>query len=82
MLPVLTGERAAYDRTLFWRTRPRAAARIGRWKYVREGDDEYLYNLAVDLGEKTDLKDRQPAVFAEIKSRHEAWAAGMLPRRS
>ena len=82
VLPVLTGEREAYDRTLFWRTRPRAAARIGRWKYVREGEDEYLYDLAVDLGEKTDLKARQPAVFADVKARHAAWAAGMLPRRS
>ena len=26
-----------YERALFWRTRTRAAARIGRWKYVQEG---------------------------------------------
>jgi arylsulfatase A-like enzyme len=80
LLPVLRGERGAYDRALFWRTRTRAAARIGRWKYVQEGDAERLYDLGVDLGEKTDLKSRQSAVFADTKSRYAAWAAGMLPR--
>jgi arylsulfatase A-like enzyme len=80
LLPVLRGERNAYDRALFWRTRTRAAARIGRWKYVQEGNAEHLYDLGVDLGEKTDLKDRETAAFAEAKGRYSAWAAGMLPR--
>jgi arylsulfatase A-like enzyme len=80
LLPVLAGEREAYDRALFWRTRTRAAARIGRWKYVQEGNAEHLYDLAVDLGEKTDLRVRETAAFAEAKSRYSAWAAGMLPR--
>jgi hypothetical protein len=32
------------------------------------------------LGEKTDLKEREPAAFADIKERYAAWAAQMLPR--
>jgi arylsulfatase A-like enzyme len=80
LLPVLSGERGVYDRAMFWRTRTRAAARIGRWKYVQEGEAEHLYDLGVDLGEKTDLKARQAAAFAELKSRYSAWAAEMLPR--
>jgi arylsulfatase A-like enzyme len=80
LLPVLTGEREAYDRALFWRTRTRAAARIGRWKYVQEGSAEHLYDLAVDLGEKTDLKARETEVFASAKRRYSAWAEQMLPR--
>jgi arylsulfatase A-like enzyme len=80
LLPVLSGERQAYERALFWRTRTRAAARIGRWKYVQEGNEDHLYDLAVDLGEKTDLKARRPAEFSDIKSRYTAWAAQMLPR--
>jgi arylsulfatase A-like enzyme len=82
LLPVLNGERGAYDRTLFWRTRNQAAARIGRWKYVQTTDAEYLYDLGVDPGEKTDLKAREPAAFADAKSRCSAWAAGMRPRRT
>jgi len=80
LLPVLAGEREAYDRALFWRTRTRAAARIGRWKYVQEGSAEYLYDLAVDLGEKTDLKMRETAAFASTKLSYSAWAEQMLPR--
>jgi arylsulfatase A-like enzyme len=82
LLPVLTRERAVYDRALFWRTRTRAAARIGRFKYVQEGTVDHLYDLSVDLGEKTDLKEREPVVFADIKSRYAAWAAQILPRPS
>ena len=80
LLPVLRGERALYDRELFWRTRTREAARIGQWKYVRDANEDHLYDLAVDLGEKSDLKDRRPAELALLKRRHAAWAAAMLPR--
>jgi arylsulfatase A-like enzyme len=80
LLPVLAGERGAYDRALFWRTRTRAAARVGRWKYLQEGGDGHLYDLAVDPGEKTDLKEREIVVFEDVQSRYEAWAATMLPR--
>nr|AXL06012.1 twin-arginine translocation pathway signal protein [uncultured bacterium] len=82
LLPVLRGEREAYDRALFWRTRTRAAARIGRWKYVQEGDVDHLYDLGVDLGEKTDVKARESAALSDAKARHSAWAAEMLPRPS
>jgi arylsulfatase A-like enzyme len=80
LLPVLTGERQAYDREFYWRLRTRAAARVGRWKYVQEGSEEHLYDLAVDLGEKTDLKMRETTVFADVKNRYSRWAAEMLPR--
>jgi arylsulfatase A-like enzyme len=81
LLPTLTGERPVYDRALFWRTRTRAAARVGKWKYLHDGD-ERLYDLSVDLGEKTNLKDRQPEVFARVRSQYERWAEEMLPRPS
>ena len=80
LLPVLRGESGVHDRALFWRTRAYAAARIGRWKYLQEGGDEHLYDIAVDLGEKTNLREREPAAFAEAKRRYSEWAAGMLPR--
>jgi arylsulfatase A-like enzyme len=77
---VLRGERSLYDREFFWRTQTREAARSGRWKYVRDANEDHLYDLSVDLGEKTDLKARQPGVFTDLKNRHGAWAAQMLPR--
>ena len=77
---MLTGEREAYERALFWRTRRDAAARVGRWKYVQQGGEERLYDLAVDLGEKAERKADEPDVFAQVKKQYEAWAAQMLPR--
>jgi hypothetical protein len=41
-----------------------------------------LYDLGVDYGEKAELKGKHPDVFAGIKSRYDAWAAEMLPRRT
>jgi arylsulfatase A-like enzyme len=80
LLPTLTRERELYDRALFWRTRTLAAARVGQWKYVHDGAAEHFYDIGVDLGEKTDLKAREAASFADVKQRHSAWAAQMLPR--
>lgn len=79
--PVLSGDRALYDRALFWRTRTREAARIGNWKYVKEGaQDPHLYDLNVDPGEKTALEGARPEVFANVKRQYDAWAAQILPR--
>ena len=60
LMPVCTGERAVYDRTLFWRTVERAAARVGSWKYLADKDGEYLFDLSVDPGEKDDRRRSEP----------------------
>jgi arylsulfatase A-like enzyme len=80
LLPVCTGERAAYDRALFWRTRLRASARVGNWKYLNDSGEEHLFDLAIDPGEKNDLRRDQPVRFEEVKRRYAAWEAQMLPR--
>jgi arylsulfatase A-like enzyme len=80
LMPVLRGTRAPYERTLFWRTQLRDAARMGRWKYLKDGGVERLFDLDTDPGEKNDLRSRQPAVFDEITKRYKAWDAQMLPR--
>jgi arylsulfatase A-like enzyme len=80
LLPVCTGERAPYERSLFWRTRTRAAARVGNWKYVHDAGEEHLYDLSVDLGEKTDLKTRHAEALDRVREQHRAWDVQMLPR--
>ena len=32
-----------------------------------------LYNLAEDLGEKTDLAQKQPEIYRDLKQRHLDW---------
>jgi len=80
LLPVCTGTRAPYDRTLFWRTASREAARHGQWKYLKDSDTERLFDLSIDPGEKTDLRLKHADVFADIKRLFLAWNAGVLPR--
>jgi len=80
LLPVCTGARSPYDRTLFWRSRGFDAARHGRWKYLKDAETEQLFDLMIDPGEKTDLRLEHADVFADIKKRYAAWNAGVLPR--
>jgi arylsulfatase A-like enzyme len=80
LLPVCKGERPAYERTLFWRTVERAAARSGHLKYLADKDGEYLFDLANDPGEKADRRRHDPAAFERIKRQYAEWNARMLPR--
>jgi arylsulfatase A-like enzyme len=80
LLPVCMGTQAVHDRTLFWRTRTRDAARVGTWKYLKDSGTERLFDLSIDPGEKSDLKAKQPRLFDDIKQQYLAWNAEMLPR--
>jgi arylsulfatase A-like enzyme len=80
VLPVCTGAKAAYDRTLFWRTIERDAARSGPWKYLKEQSGEYLFDVVADPGEKNDLRGAHRETFERVRSRFQAWNAQMLPK--
>jgi arylsulfatase A-like enzyme len=77
LLPVLRGERAPAERTLFWRTnqqgRQQKAARRGRWKYVQDAGIDMLFDLTRDLGERHNLAFQQQALVAELRSAVDAW---------
>jgi len=81
VLRVCTGTRPAFDRTVFWRlrTKPQAAARMDKWKYLRDAGVEHLFDLAADPGEATDLKDKQAAVFERVRDEYMNWNSKMLP---
>ena len=82
LMAVCTGARPAFDRTVFWRlrTKPQDAARMGKWKYLRDGTEEHLFNLATDPGESIDLKNSQPDTFEKIRSEFKKWESTLLPR--
>jgi arylsulfatase A-like enzyme len=79
LMPVCKGSRPTYDRTLFWRTMSQQAARMGNWKYLKESENEHLFDLSVDPGEKADLKSKHTEVFNNIKTRFLGWNKEMLP---
>jgi arylsulfatase A-like enzyme len=79
LMPVCTGQRTPYDRSLFWRVRGFDAARIGPWKYLKNSSGEYLFNLSVDPGEKSDLRAIEADRFLAIRRQYQDWASEMLP---
>jgi arylsulfatase A-like enzyme len=70
---VLSGKRALYDRTFFWRTKRQGAMREGRWKYLREGRNEFLFDLSVDEREQADFKELEPAVLERLRTAYGSW---------
>ena len=79
-MPVCTGARGVYDRTLFWRTQTHAATRTGSWKYLNNAGTEHLFDLSIDPGEKNNLRAARADVFERIRTQFQTWEAGMLPR--
>lgn len=81
LLPVLRGSRTSFERTLFWRHGAQSAVRSGRWKYLHDGTNEHLFDLAADEREQADFRRSHAADFERLKSAHAAWDKGVLPRR-
>jgi arylsulfatase A-like enzyme len=81
LLPVLTGAQPGRPRELFWRFKAseQAAVRDVNWKYLKMTDREYLFDVAVDPRERSDLKRKHPDIFARLKTRFAEWNADMLP---
>jgi arylsulfatase A-like enzyme len=82
LLPVMRGERAAFERTLFWRNDVQAAARDGRWKYLKVDDKtERLFDLLMDEREQADYSAAHPELFERLKGEYQKWEAQMLKQR-
>ncbi len=80
LLPVSKGERAAYERTLFWRHARQDAVLSGKWKYLNDGEREYLFDLSVDQREQADFKEQNPDMLRQLRSEFQKWQAQVLPR--
>lgn len=81
LLPVLAGGEPI-DRMIFWRTAQRLqqnAVRDRGWKYLRDQDREYLFDLVLDPGERSDLKEAEPEILRRLKTSYAAWDREMLP---
>ena len=82
LLPLLTGEQVAPERSIYWEMRQQTAVRRGPWKLVLDGQlveseepvaEVHLSNLADDMGEQTNLADEKPEMVAELRRQAEAW---------
>jgi arylsulfatase A-like enzyme len=76
LLPVLGGKAPAPERALFWRItredRKQRAVRFGRWKYLRDGALDLLYDLEGEA-ERVDVAHLHLPVLEDLKRRFAAW---------
>jgi arylsulfatase A-like enzyme len=83
LLPYLTGKMSGTPhQTLYWRFGPQWAIRHGDWKLVvaRGGSGQpELYNLAEDIGEKTNLATSRPDKVRELQALWDRWNAEQAP---
>jgi arylsulfatase A-like enzyme len=81
LLPVLTGQMPAGERTLYWRmaNRSQRAVRRGDWKYLKVSDREFLFDIGWDPRERGDMARKRPDLLAELRRLWEAWNREMLP---
>jgi arylsulfatase A-like enzyme len=70
-LPSLLGKEQPQHDYLYWQAGPKIAIRQGRYKAVipGKGASLELYDLQTDLGEQTNIADRQPEQAAEMQRR-------------
>jgi arylsulfatase len=70
-LPTLLGqkEKQKNHEYLYWEYNGKQAIRMGNWKAYRLGFEENieLYNLEDDIGEKNDISNKRPEIFAKIE---------------
>jgi arylsulfatase A-like enzyme len=89
LLPNLEGKaKGAPHEALYWRFGEQMAIRKGDWKLVRPDFDldvpfgkiaekPLLFNLAEDIGEKTDLAAKHPDKMKELQAQWQQWSAGL-----
>jgi len=65
---------------LFWRSGSAKGVRKGDWKLVisERTDKAWLYNLAEDISESTDLSQDKPEILEELRSALEEWEEGLI----
>jgi len=85
LLPVLTGQREPFPRTLFWRfkrgDRVRKAVRHGDMKLVIDDGTEELHDLAAGELEQNNLLPNAARTAAELKARLAAWEKDVMAPR-
>lgn len=83
LLELLTQNKAPAARPLYWHqphymnqgSRPCGAIREGNWKLLEhyENGQLELFNLEKDIGETTDVSDKEPGRVAEMRGKLEKW---------
>jgi uncharacterized sulfatase len=80
LIPYLRGEaEGAPHETLYWRWIAQSAVREGKWKYLRGGRREYLFDLDKDRGEKRSVLSDHPEVAKRLRAKLTRWSGELEP---
>lgn len=80
IVPYLKGElQGAPHDALYWRWLGQAAIRKGKWKYLKSGKREYLFDIDKDFSESTNIINQHPEIAKELHKELEAWSQDMIP---
>ena len=52
------------------------AGRRGNWKYLTDGDAQFMFDIDADIGERGNQFYRRPDVANELRQSRVAWAQG------
>jgi len=77
MLPILSGAERSPRQAMFWKRREQEAARVGPWKWVRNANGTFLFDLSQDIGEKNNLAPTMPDKAAELEAHFRHWQQEM-----
>ncbi|MDZ4850060.1 MAG: sulfatase [Pirellulaceae bacterium] len=81
LLPYLQGKNTTppHD-ALYWRYGDDRAMRRGQWKLIKTKDyPAQLYNLSKDIGETTDLSQKETWLVNELETQLKRWDAELIP---
>jgi arylsulfatase A-like enzyme len=80
LVQALTQNTATVSRKLFWRYKAASqrAMRDGDMKWLKIGNNDFLFNVVTDPLERANLKNRMPDVYKRLISEYADWNAGML----
>lgn len=78
---VLFHKKSNIERTFFWRltqSKKENAVRQGNWKFLKNENGEYLFDLSSDPSETKDLKEMFPSRFIMLKKLYKNWESQVL----
>ncbi len=79
LVPYLNGQNSGKPHEeLFWRAGSVWAAREGDWKLIYAADRFWLYDLAIDPGEITNLAEKRPDIVKAVTASYDEWNKGNI----
>jgi uncharacterized sulfatase len=80
LLPFLIGDnQAAPHETLYWRWVAQSAIREGKWKYLRGGARDYLFDVEADREETENLLMENPEIAKRLSTKLARWSEELSP---